>query len=277
MVSTQDDKFPMSVKVLSAFTKVRYTFTGKPMILDSFTRAQVSELTGLSNDVLAHWTKEGILRPADRSTGTGKHKFFRRREVNKVAILSKLREFHCSISTIRWLSERIDQAYAIHDACGGMDPYQLYSAPSITSYLKRFRSGLPTRRRYRFYDSDSDSIIYAKSEEEIINREDTELSEQEYDIFKRIIFERLDDDDAEIVLQIAADLSETAISHQSIRNIWLLWPESGGWKLFSDTDENLSGLRLSPPAAIYLHVTRVVRAVWGMKYTSSWGEEDQNG
>lgn len=76
-----------------------------------FTRQQIAELTGISDDVLAFWLKQQLLVANDETlSGKGRHKRFGFVQIHIAAILNQLRDFGVNISCLRSVSAILQAA-----------------------------------------------------------------------------------------------------------------------------------------------------------------------
>ena len=76
-----------------------------------FTRQQIAELTGVSDEILAFWLKHQLLvTNGDAVSGRGRHKRFGYVQIHIAAILNQLRNFGVNISGLRSVSEILQAA-----------------------------------------------------------------------------------------------------------------------------------------------------------------------
>jgi DNA-binding transcriptional MerR regulator len=241
----------------------------------TYSRAQMATLTGLSDDVLAHWIKEGLLKPEVSAGGTGRHKAFGPGEVNKAAILGQLRSFNCSISTLRWFAALLDRAQELSARYQEIDPYKFYLIKYSVQLLREFLDGGPALL-WVHGEGDAPVERRAKSIREILDVNERELSESELAVYHQIVQNHVYNDYDLLALDVASDLAPTSISHPSVGQIWLTWPVDDGWKIYSDSDENLSGLRDWPHAAILLNISRIIKSVWGLEIRPDCNEANSD-
>jgi hypothetical protein len=239
------------------------------MIQDAtFSRAELVSMTNVPDDVIAHWVKMGIIQPEQAAQGKGRHRSFHAREVNKVAIIARLREFRCSIDLLRFVSSVIDRAYALQKQYPSLNPYRFYVPASHFHTYREFVSGGPALVR----DFEDGGFVNrrATSLEHITHLDSRDYSSEEMDAIHSIITSHYDSDIDRLALNVASDLSWESISSNLVRDIWLIWPNGVSWEIYSSSGEDLSGLRIMPEAAMFLHISRILKPLWGQEYVSSW-------
>lgn len=233
---------------------------------ERLTRAAVAECTRLPDDVLAYWIKEGLLRPVVDSTGTGRHKFFSRVEVNKVGILANLRNFRCSIQSIRWFASLIDQANQWRGRYPDLTGYQFHRASTLASMYRRLLKG----EEVKALGYGTGEYVVMSSLDDLMGIDQREHSAEAMASIRQIVQLAVDDQFAIKALKAAADIDEQQLFDYRYRQIWLAWPVGESWEIYSDTDENLTGIRDWPQAAIFLHITETLRSLWRIVVPSRW-------
>jgi DNA-binding transcriptional MerR regulator len=109
---------------------------------ESFTRQQVADLVGVSDDLLAYWLKQGLLVPMSGGAGKGRHRRFDFVQVNIAAVYGQLRKFGVNIAALRSLSHLLQSAAEIGRSCK-LHPGNYRSAAILATRLKEFRAGIP--------------------------------------------------------------------------------------------------------------------------------------
>lgn len=105
-----------------------------------FTRQQVAKLTGVSDDMLAYWLKQGLLVPTSGGDGRGSHRRFDFVQVNIAAIFGQLRRFGLNVGALRSLADLL-QAAARLGASYKLHPSNYSTAAILANGLHRFRAG----------------------------------------------------------------------------------------------------------------------------------------
>lgn len=77
---------------------------------DLFTRIELRQKTGIPDDVLNYWMREGVLRARVGGEGRGNPRRFDYPEVMLAAILDQLRGFGLSVAALKGLSDRFHAA-----------------------------------------------------------------------------------------------------------------------------------------------------------------------
>lgn len=140
-----------------------------------YTRQQIGELTGIDDQTLNYWSREGVLRSASGGGGKGQHRRFDAKEVHLAAILGQLRRYGGNIEALRaiagffheevidWLDERgfgdADMGVIMHIQ-QSMAKYREHGSCTVNP------AGLPADLRFEA-DYDGDGLL-------ILNWEQTE-------------------------------------------------------------------------------------------------------
>jgi DNA-binding transcriptional MerR regulator len=229
-----------------------------------FTRSRVARLTGLPDDVLAHWTKEGLLRPAEFVGGTGRHKEFSGEEVNKAAILAQLRAFNCSIKTLRWFAGLIDRAYELGRIYEDLPHDKFYLASSVAYLYEKLLRG----EDVPVWTGSGNQVVrrFAGSLEDIVASEWRELDKAASAELEKLVKDSLNNPFDRLAITARSDLSAETIIDARTRQVWFIWPDGDGWHVYSDSDENFTGISEFPKAGIVLHLSRTLREVWAIPY-----------
>lgn len=77
---------------------------------DLFSRVELHRKTGIPDDVLNYWLREGVLRAREGGDGRGNPRRFDYPEIMLAAILDELRSFGLNVAALKGLSERFHQA-----------------------------------------------------------------------------------------------------------------------------------------------------------------------
>lgn len=105
-----------------------------------FTRRQVAELTGASDDVLSFWIKNDLITPTSGGSGKGSHRKFDLFQVNIAAVLLELRKFGVNIGTMRSLARMLQDGVTLGRSAE-CNHRAIYDALNLFELLDRYRSG----------------------------------------------------------------------------------------------------------------------------------------
>lgn len=240
-----------------------------------FTRSSLAKFTGLPDDVLSHWTKEGLLRPLnDDAVGAGRPKEFDRIEVQKAEVLSHMRSFGCGVDTLRWMAAIVDRGRVLAGSWFDYDINNVWELSFPIRSYRRFLAGEPVK----FFDHEADAYIRARTIEDVLkphldgNGWDDDERASRLQNLKNIVAKHHEAIDLHAA-EIFSDFSETRILDSRMNSVCLIWPSPLGWEMFSDSDFNMSGLNNAPPAGIILSITRMFRDLWGIsnyQLDTSW-------
>lgn len=106
-----------------------------------FTRQQVAELIGMSDDVLSFWSKNELIAPTSGGEGKGRHRKFDLFQVNIAAVLVELRKFGINIGAMRSLSRLLQHGVALARTAE-CNFWGINDALRIHADLEYFRRGL---------------------------------------------------------------------------------------------------------------------------------------
>lgn len=231
--------------------------------MPTYSRSDIAERVGLPLDVVAHWTKERLLIPETKGEGRGRHHRYSKDQLNKAAIMARLREFGCAIHSLRWFNDIIERSYHLRDCYPEFESVKFWMLHGMARDLRNFEAGLEVK----YFDPKAGERRPVKSLDEILSAEWRDLGARDIDQLKPIVQKHANDRDV-LALRIVKDLDDESIYDGNVHQIWLTWPTADGWDIYSDSDENISGLSLAdrfPQAAIFLHISTILRALWGAK------------
>src|ERR1043166_9025313 len=103
-----------------------------------FSRQQVQMLTGIPDDVLGFWMKEGLLVP--EAGERRQHRRFRYVQLNIAVVLNAMRSLGANVGVLRSFSKLIQSGIVIAEA-SGLDRKQLDHGIDLARMLNRFRRG----------------------------------------------------------------------------------------------------------------------------------------
>lgn len=235
-----------------------------------FTRAKVGRFTSLSDDVLAHWTKEGLLLPVNESSGPGNPKEFDLLEVNKAAVLAHMRNFGCGVDTLKYFASLVDRGRRL----ATLSPYfplgrLWYLASMYADYQSVLNGG-----RIDIYEEIEGSWVAAPARtlEDVVRKmldEGAGKKHNEEEVAQAVAaVQQMDGEEDRKAASICDFFSIDSYLDRRVDAIVFAWPTPGGWKFYQDSDANMSGLQsqagLAPPAGILLYVSKILRRLWSI-------------
>ncbi len=232
----------------------------------TFTRGKLARFAGLTDDLAAHWVKEGLLVSVDEGQGAGTHKEFTVFQVNKAAILSFLRKMGCNIASLRWFAETLERGWEIASKYPGVTHKDLWQGASLAYGFKKFEVGEAKVFNPDYSSSKAGSEpsrILAQSREEVI--EGFLLGDERSEYGVQIAEEIYKSPYDHLAIELAADLynEELLSDRNGEQAAWLAWPSGEGWRVFSAGDaKNLSGLDEPIDGGILIVVGRLIQKVW---------------
>lgn len=232
-----------------------------------FTRAKVARFTDLSDDVLAHWTKEGLLLPINDATGTGRPKEFDQLEVHKAAALKQMRGFGCNIEALRWFASIIDRGRLIAEESVHFPLHRIWQLGSILSSYNYFLEGkhvaVPESIDGEFVEVPARGLNDIAKYQLHPGGDGDVLQDEVVDAIR--IVQKYGSTLDYHAMKVGPSFASEYILDARVNGILLMWPTpSGGWELYEDSDANMSGLRNPPVAGIMIYITRVLRNLWSI-------------
>lgn len=225
-----------------------------------FTRQQMSTVTGLTDDILAYWLKEGVIRSTAGGSGKGSHRKFDFVQVQIAAVLREVRQFGVNITSLREISDILQRGVEI---CSSVSFHRqsLREAAYLADNLAIFKSGQPVR----IFDREAVGHFRpAVNEEEVTHDHSTHF---DYDDWKEVaaFAHTLHGNDI-LAVRLYADLTDpdnlvevgvgAAVNWEEKR--WAFWKEGdGSWRV-NEPRFVPAGVMSSVSIAVSL----VVRRLW---------------
>jgi hypothetical protein len=94
----------------------------------SFSRKQIAQVVGTTDDVLGYWMREGLLVPTSGGSGKGSHRSFDYRQVHTAAILHELRGLGVNIAGLKWFASTIQRGITLADSLNASGRELLYAS-----------------------------------------------------------------------------------------------------------------------------------------------------
>lgn len=224
-----------------------------------FTRQQMSAATGLADDVLAYWLKEGIIRPTAGGSGKGSHRKFDYVQVHIAAILREVRQFGVNIASLREVSDILQRGV---DICSRHSFHRasFREAAYFVTSLLAFQSGEPVR----IFDRDTDDFRSAVNEVEIAHHHSSQFDHDEWELVEA--FARTLQGDDIIAVRLYADLTDpdnlievgVGKAENWDEKLWSIWRDSDGRWRVNEPHAMPHGVMSSVSIAVSL----VIRRLW---------------
>jgi DNA-binding transcriptional MerR regulator len=228
-----------------------------PSIL--YSRQEIADRVGLSQDVLSFWIKRNLLIPEGASGGKGVHHKFHYSQLNIAVVLKAFRDhFGANIAKLKSLADALQDAVrlfrSVKTEIGAWN-----SATSLAESLARFRRGEPVK--VSLYDDETGSFIekIATSEAEVVS---SEL--------------QISDHPAPAVIQLAEKLGPGHVTDKMIAAVmlgvpvegssytgdyWLMSQTDSGWRITYDADDGTRD-RSNVGPAVFLPIGPMLADLW---------------
>ena len=227
-----------------------------------YSRQDIAERAGITDDVLSFWIKRGLLVPEPQEgSGKGVHHRFHFSQINVAIILKVLRDhFGANIGTLKSLADTLQSAIRVFRRAKA-PPNVWGSAAGLADSLGRFRNGEPVLVR-----DDNGKTGKRKA------------ASSEAEIIAAVLELRDPDDDPSEIIKLAEALGpgrhtdyEMAMvtlgllldPRYSSDNYWLLSNRDGQWVVRHDADDGTRD-RSDVGPAMFLPIYTMVRHAWGI-------------
>jgi DNA-binding transcriptional MerR regulator len=233
---------------------------------DLFSRKQVQQITGISDDVLGYWMRERLLVPKRGHKGT--HRRFEFVQLHIAAVLGAMHGLGANIGVLRAFASKMQRGVEIQSLIR-LDHWQLYYAIDLARNLTIFESGttVPIRNPARTAEPsrrDLPNRIFATSPDEIVAataaaaRLDCDFSgvaeaAKELNLYDASCLESY----RELVFP-----SYIAPDKNDFEWVWVAWIDRRGSAQFRGGEAGNTGLHTAPTAAFWLTISRLIRRLW---------------
>lgn len=223
---------------------------------ETFSRQQVQSLTGVADDVLGFWIKQGLLVPVPAERRM--HRRFGFEQLHIAAILNGMRSLGANIGTLRKFSEGLQHGMRLRRS-QTLSDRQMKLATYLVEKLHSFGSGEPVK-------------VVAE------NELDLRLAQSEADLVERWLADNRREGADEALITYAKSLSPYdgrwlagALNlidpwHLTSTNeggwVWVAWIDESGAAQFEDAEVAAELADNMPNAAFFLAVGRMIRALW---------------
>jgi DNA-binding transcriptional MerR regulator len=251
-------------------------YTGRQRWMDpatTFTRQEIAERSGLSDDVLSFWSKRGLLVAAEGGEGKGSHRRYDAAQINIAAILAVYRDhFGANIAVMKSLSDLMQGAVATFRKVA-LPIGEWVSIARIADDLHAFRSGRDVMVRVHNYDDpDYESL-------EIDEKLRKRPAANEAEILAE--FDRGTEAPMGVLIRTAERIGPGHVTDAMVARVidgilidpeyssgemWLLRQTGNGWDLRWGTDEisfDLDDADDFGPAA-FIPIGAIIRRIWNI-------------
>lgn len=228
-------------------------------VRESFSRQQVHERTGIADDVLAFWIKQGLLvpLPAERRA----HRRFSYEQLHIAAYLNALRSIGANVGVLRKFATMFQDGF-VRWRSSGLDPASLRSAITLCEALDKFAAGEPVKIRISADDYRREGI--ARFEQEVVQawlwEEAREGASLELAVFAK-----------SLTIQMARNIHAAlwitepgylALDEHSERTTWIAWIDGLGDPRLATEGENILRDENAPTAAFYVAICQLIARLW---------------
>lgn len=229
-------------------------------IRETFSRQQVHERTGIADDVLAFWIKQGLLvaLPAERRA----HRRFSYEQLHIAVVLNAMRSLGANIGILRKFSAALQNGFVTWRE-SGFAPQSLSAASTLCERLDRFSRGEPVElrasaddyRRAGFAASTADVVqswlwdeVYEGATEELAN------------FAKSLTLQMARSVRWAIWLTDPSYLMLDGSSPDS--DAWIAWIDEAGDPRFAEGNELILRSENGPLAAFYIPIRKLILRLW---------------
>lgn len=233
-----------------------------------FSRQQLQAITGVPDDVLGYWLKEGLL--VAEHADDRKHRRFRYQQLHVAMVLNGLRSLGANVTVLRAFAAKMQRGVKLAVETG-FTRGQLYAAVQLSAGVEKFRAGQvvelinPEWLNAKDHERDQfDHRYKATSEADIIADNDSlygEYDPQPANQFA-LSLSPFDRDSTEMYFELVAqDYIEDRL--EGYNWVWVAWIDANGEaKIATGEDANTPISRLLPTAAFYISISKLVRGLW---------------
>jgi len=225
---------------------------------EAFSRQQVHERTGIADDVLAFWIKQGLLVPLPAEPRA--HRRFSYAQLHVAVFLNSLRSLGVNVGVLRQFADLFQTGLREAEAkAAELSAKELSAAVRLNLKLAKFRSGQSVRVRV----SEDD---WGKSG----------IAETELDVVESWFWEDARDGACAAGAEYAQRTSGrvgsatdwalqlTSADHMRLSDIdaWVAWQDHSGTAQLAHEGEIALHDEDGPIGAFYVPISRLVRKVW---------------
>ncbi|MFY7819754.1 helix-turn-helix domain-containing protein [Novosphingobium sp. B1] len=243
-----------------------------------FSRQDLQAATGISDDVLGYWFKEGLLAAVPASNRS--HRRFQFDQANIAVVLEAMRRLGANIGVLRKFAEILQHGKAVASEANELDHMVARLCGDLARILGRFDDGHTVEiyneewlksARDGNHDLDIPSLRPAKSRQEIID-DWLYINAREGDVKAALPFATsLTSYDA-FCFDAYIDLINPEIVGERLPDwnwVWLTWiDQSGKARIYSGEDASPSLVTDMPVSAFYISVSRLIRPLWVKEATA---------
>lgn len=227
---------------------------------ETFSRQQVHERTGIADDVLAFWIKQGLLipLPAERRA----HRRFTYQQLHIAAVLNAMRSLGANIGILRKFAAALQDGFVTWSD-SGLEPEALWPAISLCVSLDKLSRG--ERVEVQASADDYRRSLLATNESELIQGWLWEQANEGVTLQLADFAKMLTIQEAHQV-KWALGLTEPShlwwTSETNRESAWIAWIDDAGNPQIADDDEVILDSETGPLAAFYIPIGRLIRRLW---------------
>lgn len=227
---------------------------------ETFSRQQVQERTGIADDVLAFWIKQGLLVPMPAEPRA--HRRFSYEQLHIAVVLNAMRSLGANIAVLRKFSAALQDGF--HQwYCSELDDNSMRVAHNLSEMLHEFTLGKQVRIPVSPDDWERTGI--ATSEQEIIQGwlwiEAREGATPDIAEFAKSISYR-----SAQSIAWARWITEPSFLYReegsADSSAWIAWIDGEGAAQFADENEDILHKDDGPLAAFFIPLRRLIRRLW---------------
>lgn len=233
---------------------------------EAYSRQQVQAITGISDDVLGFWIKQGLLIPKPAEARA--HRRFGYEQIHVAAVLQALRSLGPNVSVLRAFADAIQHGIELASS-SGLTYDQLRLGVYLARSLNRYRRGEECIVLDAAWWDDRSIVDSAKYDRAAVNEEDiiqdwfrTNKNERVLDRSVADFFSGLSDqDNRHLDMWLELTSPEHIANHYS--SVWVAWVDDQGQaQVISGEDVSPHGHVSPPVAAFYIALSTIIRRLW---------------
>lgn len=223
---------------------------------ETFSRQQVQARTGVADDVLGFWIKQGLLLPIPAARRM--HRRFGFEQLHIAALLNGMRSLGANIGTLRKFAEGLQHGFELRRASPFTDA-KTRLATHFVERLHRYRSG----QEVKVVPSDGSATRLARSEADLVEQWIAGFELDGADEALAAYALTLSPNDGRWLagaINLIDPWHLTSTKHGAW--VWIAWIDESGAAQFEEAEEVALLADDMPVAAFFLSVGKMIRALW---------------
>lgn len=234
-------------------------------IRDTFSRQQVRDRTGVSDDVLAFWIKQGILQPLPAAPRA--HRRFQFEQLHVAAVMNSMRALGANIGVLRVFSDALQEGLKLIRE-SEFDSDALGAAARLVNSLDRFSKGTEIKIYDAARDPENDEL--AKSEADVIRGWINSDSQDGASIELAEFVRSLSPQQGRAISWARILIDHAHLTHTgAYGSRWIAWLDENGAAQFEDTNAWVLESGEGPDAAFYIPVSKLIARIWSDRLASA--------